>query len=88
MENLSFNKELEFDISMEDYFWSGGELKATYHPLDIYLYGPDEKILIEDLKLEILDLYDELTSTEDSKLAPHLVEQKKHLLQIITKNPT
>ncbi len=86
MENLSFNKELEFDISTEDYHWSGGELRATYHPLEVYLYGKNEQQLIVDLKLEILDLYDELTNTDDSQLSPKLVEQKKHLLQIITKS--
>jgi len=86
MDNLSFNAEIKVHITTEDYLLTG-ELTAIYAPLEIYLFGLNEDKLIYDMKLLILDMYDELTNTKDSQLSPKLVEQKKHLLEIITKNP-
>lgn len=63
-------------------FEDEGKWFADYPDLDLIGWGEEEWQAREDLCKHIVDVYEELTTTE-YKLSPHLEAQKQYLMDIV-----
>ena len=73
------NHTLEYD---------GGEWLAVLPELEIYGDGLTEGEAIEDLKSELLDLYEDLNSIRAHKLGRGLLAKKRIINKIVRKTKT
>jgi len=73
------------DVSLE---YDGGEWLAVLPELEIYGDGLTEGEAIEDLKSELLDLYEDLNSIPAQKLGLGLLAKKRIVNKIVRKTKT
>lgn len=71
---------LRIYLSKED-----GEFKAVVEPLEIVEYGDSLSEVIANTKEYIIDLYEELSSTDANNLSSGLKAQKEFLMSSVTK---
>jgi len=62
------------------------EVLASLPDLKIFSEGGSDFEAIKDLKLQILDYYDDLVSSPDVELSSEILQHKRSLLTLITKN--
>jgi len=68
-------------IAVEE--WSESDFVAHWHDVEAVGYGDDKWSAIDNLKQDIIDLYENLRETDDSKLGQHPRRWKQILAQVI-----
>jgi hypothetical protein len=76
------------ELSNHTLEYDGGEWLAVLPELEIYGDGLTEGEAIEDLKSELLDLYEDLNSIPAQKLGLGLLAKKRIVNKIVRKTKT
>jgi hypothetical protein len=88
MELANHTISKRFNIIEEKLEYDGGEWLAILPELEIYGDGLTEGEAIEDLKSELLDLYEDLNSIRAQKLGRGLLAKKRVINKIVRKTKT